>query len=90
MVDLEDEYVSAFGATEVHNALKSCGHFSRNELANIKATGANGELTNADVAQFCRKNKYKVRSALAVLPLLTKENASSIASIESLLNEIAS
>lgn len=90
MVDLEDEYVSAFGATEVHNALKSCGHFSRNELANVKATGANGELTNADVAQFCRKNKYKVRSALAVLPLLTKENASSIASIESLLNEIAS
>lgn len=90
MVDLEDEYVSAFGATAVHNALKSCGHFSRNELANIKATGANGKLTNADVAQFCRKSKYKIRSALAVLPLLTKENASSIASIESLLTEIAS
>lgn len=90
MKDLEDEYVSAFGATAVYQALESCGHFSRNELANVKTTGANGELNNADVALFCRKSKYKIRSALAVLPLLTKENASSIASIESLLNEIAS
>lgn len=88
--DLEDEYVSALGATAVHEVLKSCGHFSRNELANVKATGTNGEVTNADVAEFCRKNKYKIRSALAVIPLLTKENASSIVSIESLLNEIAS
>lgn len=90
MKDLEDEYVSAFGATAVYEALKSCGHFSRNELGNVKATGANGDLTNADVVQFCRKSKYKIRSALAVLPLLTKDNASSITSIESLLNEIAS
>ncbi|XPP25634.1 MAG: ATP-dependent nuclease [Leucobacter sp.] len=90
MKDLEDEYVSAFGAAVIYKALESCGHFSRNELANVIATGANGELTNADVALFCRKSKYKIRSALAVLPLLTKENASSIASIESLLNEIAS
>lgn len=88
--DLEDEYVSAFGATAVHTALKSSGHFSQNELANVEATGADGELTNADVANFCRTAKYKVRSALAVLPLLTKENASSIASIESLLNEVTS
>lgn len=90
IVDLEDEYVSAFGATAVHEELKSCGHFGRNELSNVKATGVNGELTNADVARFCRTGKYKVRSALAVLPLLTKENAPSIASIESLLSEIAS
>ncbi len=90
MIDLEDEYVSALGATAVHSALEGCGHFSRNELANIKATGTDGKPTNADVAQFCRKNKYKVRSALAVLPLLTTENASSIESIESLLSEITS
>lgn len=90
MMDLEDEYVSAFGASVVHEALKNYGHFGLNELSNIKATGAKGELTNADVARFCRTGKYKIRSALAVLPLLTKENASSIASIESLLNEIAS
>lgn len=90
MVDLEDEYVSAFGATAVHKALKNCGHFGHNELANVKATGENGELTNGDVARFCRTSKYKIRSALAVIPLLTKENASSITSIESLLNEIAS
>lgn len=89
VADLEDEYVSALGAADVHDALKTCGHFSRNELGNIKATGTNGALTDTDVAEFCRTNKYKVRSVLAVLPLLTKENASSIASIESLLNEIA-
>ncbi|MDO4254046.1 MAG: AAA family ATPase [Kocuria sp.] len=89
-VDLEDEYVLALGATAVHSALEDSDHFSRNELANIKATGTNGKPTNAEVAQFCRKNKYKVRSALAVLPLLTTENASSIASIESLLSEITS
>lgn len=90
MIDLEAEYVSAFGASAVHRALQDCRHFTRNELSNIKATGTHGELTNADVAQFCRKKKYKVRAALAVLPLLTKENASSIASIDSLLNEITS
>lgn len=88
--DLEDEYVSALGATAVYSALEDCGHFSRNELANIEATGPHEKPTNSNVAQFCRKNKNKVRSALAVLPLLTKENASSIASIESLLTEITS
>ncbi|MGQ4553448.1 ATP-dependent nuclease [Dermabacteraceae bacterium CCM 9519] len=89
MEDLEDEYVSALGATAVHRELKKCGQFSHNELANIQATGTNGRPTDSDVAKFCRTAKYKVRSALAVLPLLTKENASSITSIESLLDEIA-
>jgi len=90
MADLEDEYVSAFGADAVHDALTNCGHFSSNELSNVTRSGHNGELTNDDVAQFCRRNKYKIRSALAVLPLLTKDNVKSISSIESLLSEIES
>lgn len=92
--DLEDEYVRALGKDVVWAALQSKGHFSQNELKNCPATGVNGERTESDIASFCRglakkKSSYKVNAALSVLSLFTAENAASVTSIESLLNEIA-
>ncbi|MFB8190379.1 ATP-dependent endonuclease [Microbacterium sp. NPDC055988] len=87
--DLEDEYVRALGGANVHAALASGGHFSKNELGNCVPTGDGGAFTDEDVASFCRVNKRKVRAALSVLPVLTASNASAITSIDDLLTEIA-
>ncbi|MBT9605736.1 AAA family ATPase [Microbacterium sp.] len=87
--DLEDEYVRALGGANVHAALVSGGHFSKNELGNCVPTGDGGAFTDEDVASFCRVNKRKVRAALSVLPVLTASNASAITSIDDLLTEIA-
>ncbi|MFE4948661.1 ATP-dependent endonuclease [Leifsonia sp. NPDC056665] len=87
--DLEDEYVRALGAADVHKALVAGGHFSKNELTNCVGTGPGGTLTDDDVAEFCRHNKRKIRAALSVLPILTESNASAITSINDLLTEIA-
>lgn len=87
--DLEDEYVKALGATDVHDALKNSGQFGRNELANCVPTGASGTYTEADVAGFCRRSKYKIRASIAIMPILTATNAARISSIDGLLGEIA-
>lgn len=92
--DLEEEYVRAIGKDAVWSILQSSGKFSKNELSNCKATGPDGTHTEEDIAFFCRglekkKSHYKVKAALAVLPLLTAENATKIASIDALLTEIS-
>lgn len=87
-IDLEDEYVGALGAMEVYGALKSSGQFSKNELGNCAPTGPNGAYTEADVAGFCRRDKYKIRASLAILSILTSESAAQITSINDLLAEV--
>lgn len=87
-IDLEDEYVKAVGAAEVYDALRSSGQFGRNELANCVPTGPDGTYTEADVAGFCRRSKYKIRASLAIVPILTREKAEKIGSINNLLAEI--
>lgn len=88
--DLEDEYVQALGFNDVWSALQSNGHFTRNELGNCAATGQSGTRTEADVTDFCRRNRtYKVKASLSVLPLFTATTARHVASIESLLTEVA-
>lgn len=86
--DLEDEYVTALGPKAVFDALVAGKLFSKNELANCSPSGVSGEFLQGDVAGFCRVNKRKVRAALSVLPILTKDNASSLKSVEALLHEI--
>lgn len=88
-VDLEAEYVQALGASDVLAALQRSGQFSRNELQNCAPSGAGGTYTEADVSAFCRRSKYKIRAALAILPILTRENAGRITSIDGLLAEVA-
>ncbi|OAN29066.1 ATP-dependent endonuclease [Plantibacter sp. H53] len=91
VADLEDEYVQALGHDRVWSALESSGQFSRAHLANCAASGDGGVRTAADVAAFCRrKSDYKVRAALSVAAVLTKDDVASIQSIEKLLTEIAS
>ncbi|GAB21185.1 hypothetical protein GOPIP_004_01510 [Gordonia polyisoprenivorans NBRC 16320 = JCM 10675] len=88
--DLEDEYVEALGPQVVWDAISNGGHFAPNQLSTCAATGEGGMRTAADVAEFCRrKSDFKVRAALSVAPVLTETTARKIASVESLLNEIA-
>lgn len=85
--DLEDEYVSALGPTNVLSALKSSGYFSTKKFSELVTKAENANLTTREVTDFCRKEK--VLCVLAILPFLTRENAPQIKSIEALLNEIA-
>lgn len=87
--DLEDEYVRALGPEAVWSALQASGQFSPNELANCTPTGEAGAYTESDIAEFCRRKKYKVKAALSVLPLFTAANAKDVDSIEDLLSAIA-
>lgn len=84
--DLEDEYVTAIGASQLQVALASSTLFKPNQLRGLKATGPGGAFTEADVANFCRS--YKVNAALVAVSLLDEPAARAIASIEGLLNQI--
>ena len=86
--DLEGEYVSALGADAVWRGLEATSLFSNNERAKCAATGAGGTRTVDDVAAFCRSKKYKVRAAIAVVPLIGDTEARAIVSINTLLDEI--
>lgn len=87
--DLEAEYVSALGAARVWQALSTSTLFSNNERANCGTSGPGGTKTVDDVAAFCRlSSKYKVRAALVIAPLLGETEARTIASVNSLLDEI--
>jgi putative ATP-dependent endonuclease of the OLD family len=85
--DLEAEYVSALGATNLWTALENSGLFSSAELANCACSGADGSRTEEDVAAFCRlKATYKVRAAIVVADALDADKARAIRSIHALLN----
>ncbi|MCT2985397.1 hypothetical protein [Propionibacterium freudenreichii] len=82
--------MKALGSDIVWAALKSSGHFTRNELSNCAASGSDGAHTEDDVVAFCGRNHtYKVKAALSVLSVFTEESARRVSSIESLLSEIA-
>lgn len=87
--DLEAEYVSALGATQVWLALQSSGLLSAKQLANCAMNGDGGVPNSADLEHFCGRKKYKVFAAMSIVPYLTAENAPSITSISKLLDEIA-
>lgn len=88
--DLEEEYVRALGSDNVWGALQSSGQFSKNELRNCTTSGPNSSHSEADVVDFCGRNRtYKVKAALSILPLFTAENARKVTSIENLLGQIA-
>ena len=88
--DLEAEYVSALGAAAVWQALSTSALFSNNERAKCATLGPGGTRTVDDVAAFCRStSKHKVRAALVIAPLLGETQARAIASVNSLLDEIA-
>jgi putative ATP-dependent endonuclease of the OLD family len=87
--DLEAEYVAALGGGVVWAALSASSLFSKNERSNCGTTGSGGTRTDADVAAFCRRSKYKVRAAMVVTPLLNATTAPALTSISKLLDEIA-
>lgn len=87
--DLEAEYVAALGAATVWTAIEESSLFSTNERANCATNGSGGTRTDADVASFCGRSKYKVRAAMVVAGLLTKTSAATIKSINDLLDSIA-
>ena len=88
--DLEDEYVAALGASACWSALEKSKLFSANELGNCSTSGPNGERIDEDVAEFCRRKKYKVRAAMAIAPELTMSSAQQIKSVNGLLSSFAS
>lgn len=89
--DLEEEYSKAFDAEHLWDAMQHSGAFSKNELSNVKRTGANASPTGADLANFLRsKSKYKTQGAIMVANILDKTTASRITSIMNLLDDIES
>jgi len=88
-IDLEDEYVKALGTAVLWPALQASTLFNTNELSNCLPTGPGGTYLDADIAEFCRRKRSKVKAALVVSPLLDAVNCLKVTSIGGLLNEIA-
>lgn len=86
--DLEAEYVTALGAATVWTAIGASPLFSPNERANCAMTGPGGTRTDADVAMFCGRSKYKVRAAMVVADLLDQASAPNIGTINHLLGSL--
>lgn len=85
-IDLEDEYVRAIGADNMHAALATSSLYTQNQLKLLVPTGPGGAFTDEDVATFCRKEK--VIAAMIVASLLDEAAVRSIASVEGMLAQI--
>ena len=88
--DLEAEYVVALGPAAVWEAVEKSGLFSPNQRGNCEQTGAGGARTHDDVANFCRRQRYKVSAALAVAPLITPTLVPKLTGVGALLSAVAS
>lgn len=87
--DLEDEYVEALGAAATWDAIEASGLFTKNEKQNCQTSGPNGQRTQEDVSDFCRKkSSYKVRAAIAVANTLSTENAEQMSTLVRLLKKV--
>ncbi|WP_426938581.1 ATP-dependent nuclease [Pseudarthrobacter sp. S3] len=87
--DLEDEYTSALGHTELFAALESSKLFTKNELRNCTRSGTGKTLLPSDVAAFCRfKSSYKVRAALVAASIMDAASARKVGSVDALLSDV--
>lgn len=87
--DLEGEYASAIGASELWRRLEHSGEFTPNQLSNCASSGPNGSRTEEDVAAFCRHKRYKVQASLIVASSITQQEAARLSSITELLEGVA-
>lgn len=85
--DLEAEYIAALGDTDTWNALSTSGLFTPNQLANCATNGPGGTPNAADLREYCLKNK--VKAAMAIAKAFDPTTAADIASVNSVLNEVA-
>jgi putative ATP-dependent endonuclease of OLD family len=85
--DLEDEYCRALGPATVAERLITA-RVARDERALLSSCRASsiGDLPVEGLAAYCRTSK--VPSALAVTKGITKEEASTVASVDALLSEL--
>jgi putative ATP-dependent endonuclease of OLD family len=85
--DLEAEYISALGATDTWTALSASGLFTPNQLANCATNGAGGTPNEADLREYCLKNK--VKAAMAIAKALDPTTAAAIISVSNVLHDVA-
>lgn len=91
--DLEDEYAQALDHNVLVPALVSSDLFDRQKRKELDDKFKKGEITDADIAEFCRCNpkrhpNHKIAAAAVVSDILDKNAASSIKSIMDLLDDI--
>lgn len=87
--DLEDEYTNALGANRTWTAVSASGLFNANELANCPAPSDGTDRSAADVAAFCRRDKYKVRASIAVAAAMTAAEAAALPTVGDVLTRLA-
>lgn len=91
--DLEDEYAQALDHNVLVPALVSSDLFDGQKRKELDDKFKKGEITDADIAEFCRCNpkrhpNHKIAAAAVVSDILDKNAASSIKSIMDLLDDI--
>ena len=86
-LDLESEYVAALGPDVVATLLAGSNLFTANQLAPLSRVGSRSV---EGVADFCRKRRYKTLAAASVAATLTREQASAITPLASLIVKVSS
>ncbi len=87
--DLEEEYVAAIGADRLWKALGESSLFTRNMLNTCTILDDSGKPNKDELAEFCRRKKNKIFSAVVACKLLDGASAQRVSSvIEVLRNAI--
>lgn len=86
--DLEDEYVKAFGAARLWEIIEESNLFSNNERATCPPPATGGTRLNAEISDFCRHKKRKIKAAIMVVNSLGANEAANLESVVRLLNSL--
>lgn len=87
--DLEEEYVAAIGADRLWKALEESSLFTQNMLNPCTISDDSGKPNEDELAEFCRRKKNKIFSAVVACKLLDEASAQRVSSvIEVLRNAI--
>lgn len=87
--DLEEEYVAAIGADSLWKALGESSLFTQNMLNTCTILDDSGKPNEDELAEFCRRKKNKILSAVVACKLLDEASAQRVSSvIEVLRNAI--
>lgn len=86
--DLEEEYTSALGAVGVVEALTTFGAFTTSQLLEAYPATRVQDLSDKDLANFCRKSRNKVHAALAVSSSVRPEHVAKMNGIKSLIERL--
>lgn len=86
--DLEDEYVSAIGAAKLWSNLQDSSLFTPGELNNCIPSDRADTPNEKELADFCRKKRYKTSCAVVACSSLDKNSSKNVDSVMKVLGNV--